>query len=320
MKSYTEPRGFSVYPCSISPSDVGKSTELGDIKHACKDANLSGAAPCTDSEELANYLGSRSTLRGMKMTPAEARALLAGPFGLELMRFPLRFTKPAFFGIWPHHGEPLAVNNGSASLIRRGEEHFAITCHHVLDGFRQTRAESQRAFFQIGNCRLDPLVQLAEERERPDVAVIRLSTVQAAEITRDANGIGEAFLMIEDARPELVPERTGIAFGGFPGDLRLQPRVAELNFGSYSCGATPVTASGEDYLVCQFDRAEWVLRGYEPEPATIGGISGCPVLRIHESEAGIISHQFAGIVYEYSQALDLLYIVQAAAIYDLMGW
>ncbi|WP_316151005.1 hypothetical protein [Cupriavidus sp. BIC8F] len=254
------------------------------------------------------------------MTPDEARALLAGPFGLELVRFPLRFTKPAFFGILPRRGEPLTVNNGSASLIRRGETHFAITCHHVLDGFRQKRAESEQAFFQVGNCRLDPLAQLAGERDRPDVAVIRLSAAQAAEITSDSNGIGEAFLKIEDARPELVPEGTGIAFGGFPGDLRLQPSVAEFNFGSYSCGATPVTTSRDDYLVCQFERAEWVRQGYEPEPATIGGISGCPVLRIHESEAGIISHSFAGIVYEYSREFDLLYIVQAAAIYDLMGW
>lgn len=254
------------------------------------------------------------------MTPDEARALLAGPFGLELMRFPLRFTKPAFFGIWPRRGDPLVVNNGSASLIRRGEEHFAITCHHVLYGFRQKRAESKRAFFQVANCRLDPFAQLAEERDRPDVAVIRLSAVQAAEITRDSNGIGEAFLEIEDARSELVPEGTGIAFGGFPGDLRLQPSVAELNFGSYSCGATPVTTSRDDYLVCQFERAEWVRQGYEPEPATIGGISGCPVLRIHESEAGIISHSFGGIVYEYSPEFDLLYIVPATAIYDLMGW
>ncbi|HDR8858106.1 TPA: hypothetical protein QDA74_005004 [Burkholderia territorii] len=254
------------------------------------------------------------------MTPDEARALLAGPFGLELMRFPLRFTKPAFFGIWPRRGDPPTVNNGSASLIRLGEEHFAITCHHVLDGFRQKRAESDRAFFQVANCRLDPLAQLVEESDRPDIAVIRLTAAQAAEITRDSNGIGEAFLEIENARPELLPEEAGIAFGGFPGDLRLQPRGAEFNFGSFSCGATPVTTSRDDYLVCQFERAEWVRQGYEPEPATIGGISGCPVLRIHESKAGIISHSFAGIVYEYSSAFDLLYIVPAAGIYNPMGW
>lgn len=252
------------------------------------------------------------------MTPDEARVLLAGPFGLELMRFPLRFAKPAFFGIWPRRDEPLTVNNGTTSLVRRGDEHFAITCHHVLDGFRQVRAESERAFFQIANCRLDPCEQLAVERDRPDVAVIRLSAAQAAEITDGSNGIGEAFLDI--ARPELVSQGDGVAFGGFPGDLRLQPRAAEFNFGSYSCGATPVTTSRDDYFVCQFERAEWVRQGYEPEPATIGGISGCPVLRIHESDAGIISHGFAGIVYEYSADFDLLYVVPAASIYDLMGW
>lgn len=254
------------------------------------------------------------------MTPEEARALLAGPFGHELARFPLRFCKPAFFGIWPRRRGALAINNGSASLITRGEQHFAITCHHVLEGFRSKCAESDRAFFQIGNCRLDPLAQLAGESETPDVALIELTAAQAEEITRDANGIGEAFLRIEEARPEVVPEGSGIAFGGFPGDLRLQPRAVAFNFGSYSCGATPVTASHEGYLVCQFERAEWIRQGFEPEPATIGGISGCPALRIRHSEAGIISHSFAGVVCEYSPALDLLYVAQASAIHDMMRW
>jgi hypothetical protein len=43
------------------------------------------------------------------------------------------------------------------------------------------------------------------------------------------------------------------------------------------------------------------------------------VFRIHVSGAGIISYSFACIVYEYSANLDLLYIAQAAAIYDLTG-
>ncbi|QDQ82269.1 hypothetical protein [Paraburkholderia megapolitana] len=253
------------------------------------------------------------------MTPEDARILLAGPFGLELARFPLRFCKPAFFGIWPRAGEQLTVNNGTASLVARDNERFAITCHHVLDGYRTKRAESDRAFFQIGNCRFEPLEQVVGESETPDVAVIGLTAAQADEITDGSVGIGEAFAEIGDGEPVPVPEGAGIAFGGFPGDLRLRPRAAEFNFGSFGCGATPVTSSREHYLVCQFERVEWIRQGYEPEPTSIGGMSGGPAFRICESEAGIISHKFAGIVYEFNPAFELLYIAQLRAIHDLMG-
>ena len=95
------------------------------------------------------------------MNRDEARALMAGPLGEQLMKFPLRWCKPTFFGIQPAPGEWVEVQNGTASLIVRGEDHFAITCRHVLEGFRGVRAGSDRVFFQIGNCPVDPLAQLA---------------------------------------------------------------------------------------------------------------------------------------------------------------
>lgn len=69
------------------------------------------------------------------MEREEARALLAGPLGEQLGRFPLRWCKPVFFGIPPAPGHQVEVKNGTASLIVRGEDHFAITCRHVVDGY-----------------------------------------------------------------------------------------------------------------------------------------------------------------------------------------
>ncbi len=73
-------------------------------------------------------------------------------------------------------------------------------------------------------------------------------------------------------------------------------------------------------MVCQFDRNGWIRQGFELEPSTIGGISGGPVLEIRESEAGVVSHTFAGIVAEYSEEFGLLRVTQARAIHDVLGW
>ncbi|WP_426396868.1 hypothetical protein ACN9M1_01755 [Ralstonia sp. R-29] len=254
------------------------------------------------------------------MDEDEARALLAGPFGIELARYPLRFCKAAFFGITPEPGNQLEVNNGTASLIARGEDRLMITCAHVLEGFRRKRAESAFAFFQIDNCRLDPLAQMVGESHELDVAVVRLTTEQATEIVDGGFGIGEAFFDIGMARPDLAVAGEGIAFGGFPGGLRRAQSLNELNFGSYSCGATPATVAHDNYLVCQFERDEWIRQANEPEPDAIGGLSGGPAFRLLQSPAGILSYAFAGIIYEFSANIDLLYIAQAQAIHDLMGW
>lgn len=255
------------------------------------------------------------------MEREEARALLAGPLGEQLGRFPLRWCKPAFFGVPPAPGRQVEVKNGTASLIVRGEEHFAITCRHVVDGYRLTREQSDAVFFQIGDCAVDPLGQLvAQGEDELDVAVLHLTPEQAARIVHGSFGIGERFFRIGQDRPDLVEEGVGVAFAGFPGALRRAQAIDELNFGAYACGATPVTASNEVRFICQFERDEWVRQGNEPEPETIGGLSGGPSFSIQYTPAGVMSYAFAGIVYEFSEEFGLLYIDQARAIYELMGW
>ncbi|WP_321889503.1 hypothetical protein [Paraburkholderia bannensis] len=249
----------------------------------------------------------------------EARALMAGSLGEQLMKFPLHWCKPAFFGIEPAPGNRAEVQNGTASLIVCGDDHFAITCRHVLDGFRDVRAKYDRVFFQIGNCLIDPLAQLVIEGQGVlDVAVLRLTQEQAQRIVHNSNGIGEGFFHVGQQRPVTIDEGNGVAFAGFPGTLRRHDAPQELNFGSYGCGATPVTAANDERFICQFDRAEWVVRGGEAEPETIGGLSGGPAFLIRQSSAGLISYEFAGIIYQFSEDYELLYIAQAAAIFDLM--
>lgn len=255
------------------------------------------------------------------MDPNQARAEFAGPLGEQLGRFPLRFCKPGYFGIPPTPGNQVEVNNGTVALIARGEDHFAITCRHVLEGYRAKRDESDAVFFHIGNCPVDPIGQLLAEGEGDlDVAVLCLTPNQAARIVHGSVGIGEAFFQMDQDRPDLVAEGNGVTFAGFPGALRRAQSLDELNFGSYSCGATPVNATNDVRFICQFDREEWVRHGVEPEPETIGGLSGGPAFSIRHTPAGVMHYAFAGIVYQFSGQFELLYIAQARAIHELMRW
>lgn len=152
-----------------------------------------------------------------------------------------------------------------------------------------------------------------------DVSVLRLTQEQAQRIVHNSDGIGEGFFQIGQQRPSIIDGGTGVAFAGFPGALRRHDAPRELNFGSYGCDATPVTTANDERFICQFDRAEWVVRAVEAEPETIGGLSGGPAFLIRQSSAGLISYEFAGIIYQFSEDYELLYIAQAAAIFDLMN-
>ena len=135
-------------------------------------------------------------------------------------KFPLRFCKPAYFGVPPSREHPVKVNNGTASLLKLGDELLAVTCAHVIDGYRRKLEEDASCLFAISNCYLDPLAQLVAEDTAVDAAVLRLSADQMDEITRDSNGIGEAFYEIGPCAPTPVAVGDFVAYAGFPGDLR----------------------------------------------------------------------------------------------------
>lgn len=241
--------------------------------------------------------------------------MVEGKLGIELEKYPLKFVTPAYFGVRPNNGKPAAVNSGSASLLRLHCHTFALTCWHVLDGYRQRLAEDGKVIFQLGNCELDPLAQLKVEDNKLDYALLWLNEDQAKELTSPEGPFdGKFFVEPSQWPPAAVAVGEFVAFGGFPGELRKVKSFYEISFGSYSSGGAEVTAVGDDYLVCQFDRSRWVKHGYEPEPRTIRGLSGGPVFAIRHSDAGIMTHEFIGHVYEFSESLELLYVRLSRAI------
>lgn len=245
---------------------------------------------------------------------AQAKALVESPSGVEFAKYPLKFTIPAYFGPPPKPGTPVTVNSGSASLLRLDGQLFALTCSHVLDGYRQRLAEG-KCIFQLGNCALDPLAQLKAEDTELDYALIGVTEDQAKEIAK-ADGPFDGTFFNEPAPwpPGEVKADEFVAFGGFPGELRQAKSFDELSFGSFSSGASRVTLVRDNYLVCRFEREFWVKHGHEAEPKTIGGMSGGPVFAIrHGADIDIMTYDFIGHIYEFSENFELLYVRLARA-------
>lgn len=251
----------------------------------------------------------------MPTTFEEAKTMVEGQLGVEMEKYPLKFAIPAHFGARPTPGTPITVNSGSASLVRLHGQPFALTCSHVLDGYRKCLDVDAKTIFQLGNCKLDPLAQLKVEDKKLDYALLALTSEQAKELEKPHGPFGGTFFVEPSQWPHsAVAAGDFVAFGGFPGELRHAKAYDELSFGSYSSGGAEVTAVGEDYFVCQFDRDRWVKHGNEPEPTTIRGMSGGPVFAIRHSDAGILTHEFVGHIFEFSECWELLYIRLACVV------
>ena len=123
----------------------------------------------------------------------DTKKLVAGPAGVEFEKYPLKFAAPAYFGVRPQPGKPATVNSSTASLIRLGGQPFALTCSHVLDGYRKRLAEGD-CIFQLGNCELDPLAQLKVEDAKLDYALIAVTEKQAKEIAKPGGPFDGTFL------------------------------------------------------------------------------------------------------------------------------
>ena len=252
------------------------------------------------------------------MTPDEAKELVAGPLGWEMAKFPLRFSKRVFFGLSPSREHHVVVNGGTASLLKLSSEHLAVTCSHVIEGYRRKLAEDRHCLFAVGNCYFDPLAQLVAEDSAVDVAVLQLTPRQADEITRDSDGTGEIFYELPPQAPTPVKVGDFVAYGGFPGDLHQLASFDKLIFGSYSSGACRVTDLHSDYFTCEFEREYWIKHFSDAEPQNLGGLSGGPVFVIRHSHTGLVSYEYAGLIYRMHVPTESLFIRQAQAI--PLGW
>lgn len=239
---------------------------------------------------------------------AKAKELATGALGEKLAKFPLLFCKAAFFGRRPSRARAGRIRNGSVALVDLGTGPLAITCWHVVACYRRMRKYSNRVIFQIGNLELDPLAQLIDEDRRLDLASIRLTSDQAKHLTSEGE-IGSCIFKPKAWPTPVLKEREFVAFGGFPGALRILASFDELDFGSWSSGASEISSVSEYQFVSAFDRKCWVKSfgaEHNMDLTVLGGMSGGPAF----VSRGLY-WDFVGIVSEYSANYDAVFFSSA---------
>lgn len=237
--------------------------------------------------------------------------MAAGALGEKLAKFPLLFCKAAFFGRRPSQLRAGKIRSGSVTLVDFGAGPLAITCWHVIACYRRMRKCSSEVPFQIGNVELDPLAQLIDENRRLDLASIRLTGDQAKQLTSEGE-IGSCIFTPTAWPSPRVQKGEFIAFGGFPGALRTLASFDELDFGSWSSGASEISSVSEHQFVSAFDRECWVKSfgaRHHMDSTALGGMSGGPAF----VDRGMY-WDFVGVVAEYSANFDAVFFSSARAL------
>ena len=201
------------------------------------------------------------------------------------------------------------LNHGNISLLKMDGRQFGVTNYHVVEHFRQRKAEGEPLFCQIGNVPIDPMVRLHSFSEAMDLAILDLSEVDAASI----RGTKDILCQFHepDVWPPQMPQRGDFALlGGFPVTKRTELGPRHFEFGSFSSGATLIDSVQPDVITCRIEIDKCVIsfdrdgKGLEDLP----GISGSPVMVARERDSGIIVFDLIGVVFEHSMNWDALRI------------
>ena len=241
----------------------------------------------------------------------QAKKLAAGPLGEVLSKFPLLFAKVAFFGERPTTSQPARINNGTISLVELGNGPLGLTCHHVLKEYRKVRDTTPGVIFQIGNVELDPVEQLIDENQRLDLATIRLTDNQVAAITSEEE-LGSCVFQPRSWPPPLPTPGEYVAFGGYPGSLRTVVSFAQLDFFSWSSGASLVSSGSDWQFVSAFQREYWVTSfaaKHQLDLRDLGGMSGGPAF-INRG----LYWDLVGLVSEYHEHYDAMFFASLRAV------
>lgn len=241
----------------------------------------------------------------------KAIELAGGPLGKEMAKFPLLFAKAAFYGQRPSRNRPTQVNNGTIALVDFGSGLVGITCWHILADYRTKQNELSNLIFQIGDTELDPVAQLIDENERLDIAVIQLTGDQAAEITLGGK-IGSTFFRPLTWPPPSPKEGEYVSFGGFPASMRTLVSFDEIEFPSWSSGASTIFSVSEYQFVSAFERAFWVKSFGAPhhmDLTALGGLSGSPAF-INRG----LYWDLVGIVSEYHENYDTMFFASLKSV------
>lgn len=234
--------------------------------------------------------------------------MAAGPLGEEMAKFPLLFASALIFGQRPLRNRPAEINSATITLLDLGNGPLGITCHHVLDEYRNRRNLDSRIIFQVRNTELDPQAQLIDENAKIDLATIRLTDSQVKSII-SCGKIGSCIFQPSSWPPPPLKKGEFVAFGGFPGSIRSLASFDEIEFPSWSSGASQVSSVSDLQFISAFEREYWVSsfgEKYHMDSRALGGMSGGPAF-INRG----LYWDLAGIVSQYHEDYDAMLFASA---------
>ncbi len=221
-----------------------------------------------------------------------------------LCEFPMIHSVPFYFGN-PERDDS-KVNNGTATLLKRGEFLYVVTNHHVFAKFYARQESEEGVTLQIGGLNVDTVSdRVMLNDEGIDVCVLDMSGYGEEEFRMFGN-VPTQFHELGDI-PEDIRQGKVVAFGGFPGSFRDRVGTNEVNFHTFSSGASVVEEITDRNIIVNIDHSESLITSLSDKapPADVGGMSGGPVF-LFSAEGRIATFGLAGIISECNENLSVM--------------
>jgi hypothetical protein len=199
------------------------------------------------------------------------------------------------------------------TLVRFPELLVGVTCHHVLNKYRELKAEDPSTIFQIGRVPFNPIQHLIAEDTKRDLATFNLTSFAS-----DANDLGlSSFIEPHHWPPRPISEEDVVCLAGFPGIWRDEISTHELRFHWFSTGATFVQSATEEQFVVGLHTGDPIVTVNKgKELGFLGGLSGGPAFCWRNDL--ILHAELVGFIYEYDTKNDRL-IVRTARVLNSDG-
>lgn len=228
----------------------------------------------------------------------------------ELKRYPVRLAMPVLFGAPISSTQPTRPSSGSGCFVDLSGRLLAVTCQHVLAGYRR-RLEEGPTFFQFGPILFDPEKCIVGESVALDLVTFDVTS----HLHTGVNGVERRLCVSPTQWPprEIDRENDVLAFAGFPGIWREQPDRDYFRFYSLSCATVGVESLAEQHLWTSLRLSESIIdRDPNLELGSLGGLSGGPVFAWRKTP--ILIAELVGFITEYQEGLDLLHVRRACCI------